>query len=60
MRKCQHATDESISDIYPDLELYLEEDINIESELDKLVSNYLNFVELPQSEQINLENLKNE
>jgi uncharacterized tellurite resistance protein B-like protein len=60
MRKCLNVPDENILAVYPDLEFYLEEDINTESELDKLVCNYLNSVELPQFEQINLENLENE
>lgn len=60
MRKCLDVTDENILLLYPDLEFYLEEDINTESELDKLVSSYLNSVELPQFEKINLENLENE
>jgi len=60
MRKCLNITDETILATYPDLEYYLEEDINTESELDKLVNNYLGFVELPQFEKIYLENLENE
>ena len=60
MRKCLNVTDENILAVYPDLEYYLEEDINTESELDKLINNYLGSVELPQFEQINLENLENE
>lgn len=60
MRKCLNVTDENILATYPDLEYYLEEDINTESELDKLVNNYLNSVELPQFEHINFENLENE
>lgn len=60
MRKCLNITDETILDVYPDLEYYLEEDINIESELDKLVNNYLSSVQLPQFEKINFENLENE
>ncbi len=60
MRKCLNVTDENILAVYPDLEYYLEEDINTESELDKLVNNYLGSVELPQFEQIHLENLENE
>lgn len=60
MRKCLNVNDENILAAYPDLEYYLEEDINTENELDKLVNNYLSSVELPQFEQINLENLENE
>ena len=60
MRKCLNITDENILAIYPDLEYYLEEDINTESDLDKLVNNYLGSVELPQFEHINLDNLIDE
>lgn len=60
MRKCLNITDETILAVYPDLEYYLEEDINTESELDKLVNNYLSSVQLPQFEKINFENLENE
>jgi Na+/phosphate symporter len=56
IRKCLNVSDENILAVYPDLEYYLEEDINTESELDKLVNNYLNSVELPLFEKINLEN----
>lgn len=60
IRKCLNVTDEYILAIYPDLEFYLEEDINTENKLDKLVNNYLNTIELPQFERIQLENLENE
>jgi hypothetical protein len=60
IRKCLNVTDENILAIYPDLEFYLEEDINTENKLDKLVNNYLNSVELPQFEHIHLENLEND
>lgn len=60
MRKCLNITDKNILAINPDLEYYLEEDINTESDLDKLVNNYLGSVELPQFEQINLDNLIDE
>lgn len=60
IRKCLNVSDENILAVYPDLEYYLEEDINTESELDKLVNNYLNSVELPLFEKINLEHLENE
>lgn len=59
IRKCLNVTDENILATYPDLEYYLEEDINTESELDKLVNNYLGSVELPQFEKINLDNIEN-
>lgn len=60
MRKCLNITDETILAAYPDLEYYLEEDINTENELDKLVNNYLKSIELPQFEQIHIEKLENE
>lgn len=60
IRKCLNVSDENILAIYPDLDTYLEEDIDTESKLDKLVNNYLKSIELPQFEQIHLENLKNE
>lgn len=60
IRKCLNVSDENILAVYPDLDFYLEEDINIESELDKLVNNYLKSIELPQFDQIHLENLENE
>ncbi|MBQ0909746.1 TerB family tellurite resistance protein [Flavobacterium sp. F-328] len=60
IRKCLTITDEIILTKYPDLEFYLEEDINIESKLDKLISNYFSSVEIPKFEQLNVENLKNE
>ena len=60
IRKCLKTSDEKILEVYPDLEYYLEEDINTESKLDKIVNNYLNSIELPQFDHINLDKLKNE
>ena len=40
-------SDDKILENYPDIESFLEEDINIESELDKLVDNYLKSIEIP-------------
>ena len=60
IRKCLNVSDENILAIYPDLDTYLEEDIDTESKLEKLVNNYLKSIELPQFEQIHLENLENE
>jgi uncharacterized tellurite resistance protein B-like protein len=60
IRKCLNVSDENILAIFPDLDTYLEEDIDTESKLDKLVNNYLKSIELPQFEQIHLENLENE
>jgi uncharacterized tellurite resistance protein B-like protein len=60
IRKCLNVTDENILVIYPELDTYLEEDIDTESKLDKLVNNYLKSIELPQFEMINLDNIENE
>lgn len=60
IRKCLNISDENILTSFPDIELYLEEDIDTESKLDKLVNNYLKSIELPQFEQINLDNLTDE
>ena len=60
IRKCLNVSDENILSSYPDLDTYLEEDIDTESKLDKLVNNYLKSIELPQFEKIKLDNLKNE
>lgn len=59
IRKCLKISDEEILVVYPDIEFYLEEDINTDNNLDNLVNNYLNSVELPQFEKIKLDNLKN-
>ena len=40
-------SDQKILEKYPDLEDYLEEDINTGSLLDKLTTSYLDSVELP-------------
>lgn len=60
IRKCLNVSDENILASYPDLDTYLEEDIDTKSKLDKLVNNYLKSIELPQFEQIHLDNLENE
>jgi uncharacterized tellurite resistance protein B-like protein len=60
IRKCLNLSDETILAVYPDLEIYLEDDIDTESELDKLVNSYLKTVVLPQFAQINFEDIKNE
>jgi uncharacterized tellurite resistance protein B-like protein len=60
IRKCLNVSDENILASYPDLDTYLEEDIDTESKLDKLVNNYLKSIELPQFEMINLDNIENE
>ena len=60
IRKCLDISDEKILDSYPDIESFLEEDINIESNLDKLIDNYLKSIEIPKFESIKFENLDNE
>lgn len=60
IRKCLNLSNENILAVFPDLDTYLEEDIDTESKLDKLVNNYLKSIELPQFEKINLENFENE
>lgn len=60
IRKCLKILDDDILAVYPDIEFYLEEDINTDSNLDNLVNNYLNSVELPQFDNIKFDNLKNE
>lgn len=57
IRKCLNITDDKILAIYPDLEIFLEEDIDTESKLDKLVNNYLKTIELPKFDHIKLDNL---
>lgn len=60
IRKCLSISDENILGKFPELEIYLEEDIDTESKLDKLINSYLKSVELPQFDQIKLENLNEE
>lgn len=60
IRKCLNISDENILSNFPNIELYLEEDIDTESKLDKLVNNYIKSIELPQFEHINLDNLNDE
>ena len=48
-------SDEKILEKYPDLEMYLEEDIITESFLDKITSQFMETVELPQFELISTE-----
>ena len=50
-------SDENILEAYPDIEMYLEEDIKTDSYLDKITSQYLNTAELPQFELITNVNL---
>lgn len=47
IRKSLKVSDQKILERFPDIEEYLEEDINTESMLDKLTSNFLNSLELP-------------
>lgn len=60
IRKCLSISDDNVLAIYPDLEIYLEEDIDTESKLDKLVNNYLKTIKLPKFDHIKLDNLENE
>lgn len=48
-------SDENILAVYPDIEQFLEEDIIIESFLDKITNQYLETVELPQFKSVNLD-----
>lgn len=54
IRKSLKVSDERILELYPDLEQYLEEDINTESLLDKLTKSYLDSLELPVFKGIDL------
>lgn len=60
IRKCLKLSDEKIVEIYPEIDSYLEDDIDTESKLNKLVNNYLKSIELPQFEHINFDNISNE
>jgi uncharacterized tellurite resistance protein B-like protein len=60
IRKCLSISDDNILEVYPEIDSYLEEDIDTESELEKLVNSYLKSVELPQFEQIKLDDIENE
>lgn len=59
IRKCLDISDDKILENYPDIEVFLEEDINIESELDKIVDNYLKSVEIPKFDKIDFDSLDN-
>lgn len=48
------VSDETILKTYPDIEMFLEEDIITESFLDKITTLYLDAIELPQFELINI------
>ena len=54
IRKSLKVSDQKILERFPDIEEYLEEDINTESMLDKLTSNFLNSLELPVFNLINI------
>ena len=49
-------SDENILKVYPDLEMYLEEDIINDSFLDKITRQYLDATELPQFDLISIDN----
>lgn len=57
IRKCLKISDEKVLEVYPDLEYYLEEDIDTESNLDKLVNSYLKSIDFPQFEHIKIDDL---
>jgi uncharacterized tellurite resistance protein B-like protein len=48
-------SDENILKVFPDVEIFLEDDIKTESFLNKITSQYLETAELPQFELINLD-----
>lgn len=52
------ATDSQILEKFPDIEIFLEEDIATESIYDKMKKQYFDTVELPQFEIIKLDNLE--
>ena len=60
LRKCLNISDEIILHSFPEIELYLEEDIDTGSELDKLVNSYLKTVVLPKFDQIQFDPLDEE
>lgn len=49
------SSDETILKAYPDIEMFLEEDIVTESFLDKITNQYLEAAELPQFELISID-----
>ncbi len=49
------VSDDSILEVFPDIEQFLEEDIVTESFLDKITSQYLEAAELPQFELISID-----
>jgi uncharacterized tellurite resistance protein B-like protein len=55
IRRCLDISDDKILEKYSDIEVFLEEDINIENELNKLVNNYLLSIELPKFDLINFD-----
>lgn len=54
------VSDEKILEKYPDIELYLEQDIKTESYLDKIMHNYLDIAEIPAFDMINYLEIKDE
>lgn len=50
--------DENILEVYPDIEQFLEKDIITESFLNKITSQYLETLELPQFELLKIENIE--
>ena len=52
-------SDENILDVFPDIELFLEQDIVTESYLDKITNQYLESAEFPQFELISIDTSPN-
>jgi uncharacterized tellurite resistance protein B-like protein len=49
------VSDDVILNTYPDIEMFLEEDISTESSLDKITNHYLENIELPQFKLITID-----
>ena len=61
IKKCLAISDEVIIENFPEIEMFLGDDIEEDNMLDSLVSKYLNSVEIPKFSNINMEDLeKNE
>jgi uncharacterized tellurite resistance protein B-like protein len=58
IRKSLGISDHKILEKYPELEEYLEEDINTEALLERLTENYLDFLELPTFSEISIQKNK--
>lgn len=58
--KCLEVSDEVIIENFPEMEMFLGDDIEEDNVLDSLVGKYFNSVELPKFSAINTDNLDNE